>query len=73
MYHINMKKTGENIEGIIKKNKRTVKDIQRIFNFNGPQAVYKWQRGECLPDIEKLMILAKVFDMPMEKIIVMED
>lgn len=73
MMHINMKKTGENIQSIIKQNNHTVKDIQMLFSFNGPQAVYKWQRGECLPDIEKLMILADLFQIPMEKFIIMEE
>lgn len=71
--HINMQKTGENIQSIFKQYNHTVKDIQMIFNFNGPQAVYKWQRGECLPDVEKLMILANHFQIPIEKFIIMEE
>lgn len=73
MLHINMKKTGENIRSIIREKNHTVKDIQELFNFNGPQAVYKWQRGECLPDIEKLMILSKVFEMPLDRFIIMDE
>ncbi len=73
MLHINMKKTGEKIQSIIKENNRTVKDIQHLFKFNGPQAVYKWQRGECLPDIEKLMVMSKLFEISVERFLVMED
>ena len=73
MMHINMEKTRKNIQSIIKQNNHTVKDIQNLFNFNGPQAVYKWQRGECLPDIEKLMIMASLFNIPMESFIIMEE
>ena len=73
MMHINMEKTGKNIQSIIKQNNHTVKDIQNLFNFNGPQAVYKWQRGERLPDIEKLMIMASLFNIPMESFIIMEE
>lgn len=73
MMHINMEKTGKNIQAIFRNNKYSVKDVQSIFNFNGPQAVYKWQRGECLPDIEKLMILSSLFNIPIEGFIIMEE
>ena len=47
----------------------TVKDIQKIFGFATPQAVYKWIHGKSLPSIDNLLILANVFDVNIEDIL----
>jgi len=36
------------------------------------QAVSKWENGECLPDIEVLLKLAKVFNQSVEKLLLVE-
>ena len=43
---INMEATGRNIRRLREKAGLTVKDIQDIFGFATPQAIYKWQRGD---------------------------
>lgn len=42
---IDMKKTGENINRLRKQAGLSVKDLQGIFGFATPQAIYKWQQG----------------------------
>ena len=69
---ISLKKTGQNIYSLMKDNNYSVKDVQDMFGFEYPQAVYKWIHGECLPSIDNLVVLAKVFKTTVDKIIVVE-
>ena len=70
---INVAKTGQNIADLRKKAGLSVKDLQNIFGFSTPQAIYKWQKGSTLPTIDNLVLLASLFSVPMEDIIVIED
>lgn len=67
---IDMVRTGENIMRLREKNGLTVKDLQDIFGFATPQAIYKWQRGTVLPTVDNLMILATVFHVHIDEILV---
>ena len=55
-----------------KENGLTVKDLQNIFGFTTPQAIYKWQRGAVLPTVDNLVILANVFHVHIDEILVRE-
>lgn len=70
---INVAKTGQNIADLRKKAGLSVKDLQNIFGFSTPQAIYKWQKGATLPTIDNLVLLASLFSVPMEDIIVIEE
>ena len=35
-------------------------DLQKYFNFEAPQAIYKWQKGQCLPSTDNLFALAVI-------------
>lgn len=48
----------------------TVRDLQDIFGFNTPQAIYRWQRGVTLPTLDNLVVLAAVFGTTLDEIIV---
>ena len=48
----------------------SVQDLQDIFGFTTPQAIYKWQRGATLPSLDNLVALAAVFGTTMDAIIV---
>ena len=39
---VDMVLTGERIAELRQKNNMTVKDLQELFEFNTPQATYKW-------------------------------
>lgn len=69
---VNLTLTGRNIRDLRRQRGLTVKDLQDIFGFATPQAIYKWQQGATLPTVDNLVVLASVFGVPMEKILVIE-
>lgn len=62
--------TGRNIAILRKRAGLSVADLQDVFGFATPQAIYKWQRGMTLPTIDNLVVLAEVFGVTMDEIIV---
>lgn len=70
---INMVKTGENILKLRKQKNMSVKELQIIFGFETPQAIYKWQHGTTLPSVDNLLILSIIFNVKMEDILVISD
>ena len=67
---IDMVATGQNIAHLRKVNGLSVKDLQEVFGFTTPQAIYKWQHGAALPTLDNLLVLAAVFQVHMEDILV---
>ena len=51
----------------------TVRDLQDIFGFSTPQAIYKWQRGTALPTVDNLVVLATVFGVRIDDILIFQD
>ena len=70
---INMEKTGTNITRLRVEAGFTVRDLQEVFGFTTPQAIYKWQHGTAMPTLDNLVILAAVFNVNMDDIIVRND
>ena len=62
--------TGKNIVKLRKQAGLSVHDLQYIFGFNSPQAIYKWQSGASLPSIDNLIVLAKVLQVRIDDILV---
>ncbi|MCI8418796.1 MAG: helix-turn-helix transcriptional regulator [Lachnospiraceae bacterium] len=50
----------------------SVKDLQDIFGFATPQAIYKWQQGAALPTIDNLVVLAAVLQVRLDDILVID-
>ena len=69
---IDMIKTGENIDRLRKKNGLSVKQLQDLFGFSTPQAIYKWQHGAALPSVDNLVALSAIFQVSVEEILVLE-
>ena len=69
---INMQKTGANIKMLMKLNNIKVMQIQDILGFNTPQAIYKWLRGESMPTIDNMVILATLLNTTIDNIIITE-
>lgn len=67
---IDLRATGQNIERLRKSRGYSVRELQTFFGFSAPQAIYKWQRGGCLPSVENLYALSKLLNIPMEDILV---
>ena len=70
MVTIDMKATGANIRAYIKNNKMKIAEVQAIFGFNTPQAIYKWMRGDAVPTIDNIIILADIFGVGIGDIVV---
>ena len=69
---IDMVATGRNIMRLREVAGLTVRDLQDIFGFSTPQAIYKWQHGTAMPTIDNLVVLAAVLEVPMDEIIVID-
>lgn len=69
---IDMALTGRNIAKLRTDRGLSVSGLQHILGFATPQAIYKWQRGMALPTIDNLVVLAAVFGVTMDEIIVIK-
>ena len=69
---IDMTATGRNITRLRINAGITVKNLQDIFGFNTPQAIYKWQRGTALPTVDNLVALAAVLGVRIDDILVFQ-
>ena len=67
---IEMIGTGQNIARLRKQAGLTVRDLQDVFGFATPQAIYKWQQGVALPTIDNLVVLAAVLQVRLDDILV---
>ena len=67
---IDMIRTGQNINRLRKQAGLSVRDLQDIFGFATPQAIYKWQQGVALPTIDNLVVLAAVLQVRLDDILV---
>lgn len=70
---IDMTATGINITRLRINAGLTVKDLQDIFGFSTPQAIYKWQRGTALPTVDNLVVMATVFGVRIDDILIFQD
>ena len=70
---IDMVRTGQNIGRLRKQAGLSVRDLQDVFGFATPQAIYKWQKGAALPTLDNLVVLAAVLQVRMDDILVITD
>lgn len=50
----------------------TVKELQKVFGFATPQAIYKWQHGTAMSSIDNFVVLSALFDVHIDEIIVLD-
>lgn len=67
---IDMVATGRNITRLREAAGLTVRDLQDIFGFATPQAIYKWQHGTAMPTIDNLVVLSAALEVSLDAIIV---
>ena len=67
---IDLAATGANIARLRKASGLSVSELQEYFGFEAPQAIYKWQRGECLPSTDNLYALSWLLQVSIEEILV---
>ena len=54
---LDMAQTGANIVMLRKAAGLSVHDLQMVFGFHSPRAIYKWQNGAALPTVDNLIVL----------------
>ena len=69
---VNTVATGRNIDRLRIEAGLSVKELQMVFGFATPQAIYKWIHGTALPTIDNMVILAAMLDVTMDEIVVVE-
>lgn len=67
---INMNATGQNIARLRKAAGITVRELQEVFGFSTPQAIYKWQNGSALPTVDNLLVLSAVLQVSIDEILI---
>lgn len=73
MPFINTVATGRNIDRLRVEAGLSVRDMQMVFGFATPQAIYKWIHGTSLPTIDNMVTLAAILDVTLDEIVVVED
>ena len=69
---VNTAATGRNIDMLRTQAGLSVRDMQMVFGFATPQAIYKWIHGTTMPTIDNLVILAAVFGVALDDIVVVD-
>ena len=69
---IDMTAPGKNITRMMKAAGMTVKDLQEIFGFATPQAIYKWKNGTAMPTIDNLVILAVTLGCKIDDLLIVD-
>jgi len=67
---VNMTATGSNIKALIKAHGLKITEIQNVCGFNTSQSIFKWMRGEALPSLDDLVILAHILGVTIDEIII---
>ena len=69
---VNTVATGKNIDRLRTHAGMSVRDMQMIFGFTTPQAIYKWFHGTAMPTIDNLVILAAMLGVTLDEIVVVD-
>ena len=69
---INTVATGQNINRMRIAADMSVRDMQAVFGFSTPQAIYKWIHGTAMPTIDNMVVLAAMFDVTVDEIIAVD-
>ena len=70
--HINVDATAKQLKRIRKEHNFSVQDIQHQIGLISAQAIYKWERGQALPSLDKIVILAKLYEVTLDDLLVIE-
>ena len=70
---LDLMRTGANIVRLRKAAGLTVHDLQMVFGFHSPQAIYKWQNGAALPTVDNLIVLAALLHVRIDDILITDD
>ena len=69
---VNLVQTGQNIRQLRANSGTSIRYLQQALGFGTPQAIYKWQRGDTLPTIDNMVVLAAVLGVKIDDILVVD-
>ena len=72
MATINIKETGIHLKKVIEQYGYTVKEIKELLGLSTTNAIYKWLKGENLPTVDNLVILADTFNVTVDELLIIE-
>ena len=70
---IQIEKTGKRLRNMRKENGIRVAALCEYMGGISEQAVYKWERGACLPTIDNLLALSHLYHVQMEDLLIYEE
>lgn len=70
---IDLYETGKRIKKLMMQRGYSVKDIQQLLHLSCPQPIYRWMKGQVLPTVDHLYIMARVLHVHMEELLVSQD
>jgi transcriptional regulator with XRE-family HTH domain len=62
--------TGNKIKSLCYQCGYSAADLQRELGLESVQSVYKWYNGKCLPSVDKLLAMEKLFSVPLQEIVI---
>ncbi len=65
---VDMEATGRKIKELRNRKELKVSELAEIL-CSSENTIFKWQRGECLPSIDNLVLLGAIFETPIGEII----
>lgn len=69
---IDLESTGKRIRNAMKRKSYTAKDVATMMGLSY-QSVWKWCKGEAIPDVENLLILSRILEVQMDNLVVTLD
>jgi len=69
---VNLNGTGANIRKLRKERNIKIGVLADYLGFSDVQAIYKWERGICLPTLENCFALSKYLNVCVEDILICE-
>ena len=67
---IDLEATARRIDELRMQNHLTVRDLQDVFGFSSPQAVYGWIRAKSVPSVDNLVVLASILHTTLDDLII---
>ena len=69
---INFEATGKNLKAYRLKANLKVSQVQDVFGFMYPNAIYKWEKGERLPDLTNFVVLEDIYHATLDELLVVD-
>lgn len=70
---INVAATASKIKELRIRSGYSVRTIQSVFEFSSAEAIYSWEKGKYLPSIDNLVVLASIYKVTVDDIIMKDD